>query len=73
MSSLFYSHLLKLFNHFFEFDYAVFRMMHIIRSPHSEKMSPFEKQYKPFEKSIDPIIMNGFFVVINSHLSIYLK
>ena len=43
--------LLSIFNHFFEFaekDYAAFRMMHIIRSPPSEKKGPFEKEYKPF-------------------------
>ncbi|MFX1278558.1 MAG: TetR/AcrR family transcriptional regulator [Promethearchaeota archaeon] len=43
--------LLKIFKHFFEFaekDYAAFRMMHIIRSPPSEKKGPFEKEYKPF-------------------------
>jgi len=43
--------LLKIFEHFFEFaekDYAAFRMMHIIRSPPSDKMGPFEKSYKQF-------------------------
>jgi len=43
--------LLKIFEHFFEFaekDYAAFRMMHIIRSPPSEKVGPFEKEYKQF-------------------------
>ncbi|MFW9940937.1 MAG: TetR/AcrR family transcriptional regulator [Candidatus Thorarchaeota archaeon] len=43
--------LLEIFNHFFEFaekDYAAFRMMHIIRSPPSDKVGPFEKNYKPF-------------------------
>jgi len=43
--------LLEVFNHFFEFaekDYAAFRMMHIIRSPPSDKLGPFEKNYKPF-------------------------
>jgi AcrR family transcriptional regulator len=43
--------LLKIFEHFFEFaekDYAAFRMMHIIRSPPSDKMGPFEKEYKQF-------------------------
>ena len=43
--------LLNIFNHFFEFaekDYAAFRMMHIIRSPVSDKKGAFEKEYKPF-------------------------
>jgi len=43
--------LLSVFEHFFEFaenDYAAFRMMHIIRSPPSEKVGPFEKEYKQF-------------------------
>ncbi|MHA2280890.1 MAG: TetR/AcrR family transcriptional regulator [Promethearchaeota archaeon] len=43
--------LLKIFEHFFEFaekDYSAFRMMHIIRSPPSDKIGPFEKEYKPF-------------------------
>jgi AcrR family transcriptional regulator len=43
--------LLEIFNHFFEFaekDYAAFRMMHIIRSPPSDKVGPYEKNYKPF-------------------------
>ncbi|MFX0083300.1 MAG: TetR/AcrR family transcriptional regulator [Candidatus Hodarchaeota archaeon] len=43
--------LLKIFQHFFEFaerDYAAFRMMHIIRSPPSDKTGPFEREYKPF-------------------------
>ncbi|MFX1454705.1 MAG: TetR/AcrR family transcriptional regulator [Promethearchaeota archaeon] len=41
----------RIFNHFFEFaekDYAAFRMMHIIRSPPSEKTGPFEKKYTQF-------------------------
>ena len=44
--------LLEIFNHFFEFaekDYTAFRMMHIIRSPPSDKVGPFEKNYKPFK------------------------
>ena len=43
--------LLLIFEHFFEFaekDYTAFRMMHIIRSPPSEKIGPFEKEYKQF-------------------------
>ncbi|MFX1287062.1 MAG: TetR/AcrR family transcriptional regulator [Promethearchaeota archaeon] len=43
--------LLRLFAHFFEFaenDYAAFRMMHIIRSPPSDKIGSFEKEYKQF-------------------------
>ncbi len=43
--------LLLIFEHFFEFaekDYAAFRMMHIIRSPPSEKVGLFEKDYKQF-------------------------
>lgn len=43
--------LLEIFKHFFEFaenDYAAFRMMHIIRSPPSDKVGPHEKSYKPF-------------------------
>ncbi len=43
--------LIRLFTHFFEFaenDYAAFLMMHIIRSPPSDKIGPFEKEYKQF-------------------------
>ncbi|MBY8984756.1 MAG: TetR/AcrR family transcriptional regulator [Candidatus Lokiarchaeota archaeon] len=43
--------LLNIFEHFFEFaekDYAAFRMMHIIRSPPSDKVGPFEREYKQF-------------------------
>ncbi len=43
--------LLKVFEHFFKFaekDYVAFRMMHIIRSPPSDKIGPFEKEYKQF-------------------------
>jgi len=43
--------LLTISKHFFEFaekDYAAFRMMHIIRSPPSDKMGSFEKEYEQF-------------------------
>jgi len=43
--------LIRLFTHFFEFaenDYAAFLMMHIIRSPPSDKIGSFEKEYKQF-------------------------
>lgn len=43
--------LLNIFEHFFKFaeeDFTAFTMMHIIRSPPSDKIGPFEKQYKPF-------------------------
>ncbi|MFW9865766.1 MAG: TetR/AcrR family transcriptional regulator [Candidatus Thorarchaeota archaeon] len=43
--------LLEIFKHFFKFaenDYAAFRMMHIIRSPPSDKVGPYEKNYIPF-------------------------
>ena len=43
--------LMEISKHFCDFaekDYDAFQMIHIIRSPASEKMGPFEKQYKQF-------------------------
>ncbi len=43
--------LVNIFEHFFKFseeDFTAFTMMHIIRSPPSDKIGPFEKKYKQF-------------------------